>query len=96
MIDLSKEFGFGNINSLAEGINRLTAPAFSIAAIAVVFYFIIGAFKFLTSGGDKGAVESARNMITHAIIGFLLLMAMFLILKFIPEYFGLTGFEIIK
>lgn len=95
-IDLGQNYGFGNINSLAEGFGRLIGPAFTIATIAVVFYLLIGAFKYLTSGGDKNAVGEAQKMIIHAIIGFILLMAMFLVLQFIPEFFGLKGFKIIQ
>jgi len=93
---IQEEYGFGNIGSLSEGLQRLVVPGFSIAATAVIFYFIIGAIKFLTSGGDKNAVESGRNMIIHAIIGFILLMLTFVILKFIPEFFGFTGFQLVQ
>lgn len=96
MIDLKDQFAFGNIKSLAEGVGYLTMPAFAIAAIALVFYFIVGAFQYLTSGGDKNALQSAQKMIIHAIMGFILLMVLFLILQFLPEFFGLKGFKIIQ
>lgn len=86
--DLSNIYGFGNIGSLGEGISNLVMPAFSIAAAAVTVYLVIGGFKFLTSGGDKEGVAKAREMITHAIIGFLLLIFIFLIMQFLPEAFG--------
>lgn len=88
VVDLSKNYGYGDIDNLAEILNRLMMPAFSIAATAVTIYLIIGAVKFLASGGDKNAIEGGKNMIVHAIIGFLLLMMLFLILQFIPQFFG--------
>ncbi|MBU3957438.1 hypothetical protein KKI19_04165 [Patescibacteria group bacterium] len=88
MIDLSKQYSFGQIKSLAQGFGYLIGLGFAIAAIAVIFYFTVGSFKFLTSGGDKNAVASARDMLVHAIIGFILLMVMFLILQFLPEFLG--------
>lgn len=87
-VDLSTVYDFGIINSLGEGISRLVMPAFSIAATAVTIYLVIGGFRFLTSGGDKEGIAKAREMITHAIIGFLLLIFIFLIMQFIPEVFG--------
>lgn len=87
-IDLSKDYAFGHIQSLAQGFGYLTGPGFAIASLAVVFYFIIGAFKYLTSAGNKESLASAQNMITHAIIGFILLMTMFLILQFLPKFLG--------
>lgn len=89
VFDIGDVFGYGYIKSLGQGTSYLIAPAFSLATAAVVIYFLIGAFKFLTSGGDKEAVASARNMITHAIIGFVILMFAYLILQFIPQFFKL-------
>lgn len=86
--DLSNQFAFGKVGSLGEVLSRLALPAFSLAAVAVIFYFLIGAIKYLTSGGDKNAVSSAQAMITHAIIGFFLLIMLFLIMQYIPQIFG--------
>ena len=87
--NIEDKYDFGNIGSLGQGINLLVAPAFSIATLAVVIYFLMGAFTYLTSGGDKESVGNAQKMITHAIIGFIILMFAFLILQFIPEFFGI-------
>lgn len=92
-VDIGREFGFGDIQTLGEGVTRLVAPAFSLATASVVIYFLIGAFKYLTSGGDKEATSSARAIITHAIIGFVILMFAFLILQYIPQVFNL-GFSL--
>ncbi len=98
MTNLENQFDFAGVkfSSLGQASGFLVGPMFELAAIAVVIYFLIGAFKYIISAGDKGQVEAARDMITHAIIGFLLLMVMFLVLQFIPEFFGLTGFKIIQ
>lgn len=87
MGDIGQNFAFGDIGTLGEGLNKLVAPVFSIAVTLVVIYFLIGGFKYLTSAGEKEAVASARSMIIHAIIGFVLLLFIFLILQFLPEVF---------
>ncbi|MBI2019653.1 hypothetical protein HYS95_03235 [Candidatus Daviesbacteria bacterium] len=93
--DIGSCFGFGGITSLGEAVSRLVVPGFSIAAVAVVIYFLLGAFKFLTSGGNKETIAEGRNMITHAIIGFIILMFAFLILQFLlSSLFGITGFRL--
>lgn len=89
-VDISQNFGFGNIKSLGEGINLLVAPVFSVATTLVVIYFLVGAFKYLTSGGDKEALASAQNILTHTVIGFVILIFIFLVLQFIPEAFKLN------
>lgn len=96
-IDISKEYAFGQLQSLGQGFSFLVAPGFSIAAVAVAFYFIIGAFKYITSGGDDEAVAGAREMMTHAVIGFILLMFIFVAIPFLLySLFGIKGFGIIQ
>lgn len=88
-------FGFGGITSLGDAVSRLVTPAFSVAAAAVIIYFLMGALKFLMSGGNKEEVAAGRNMITHAIIGFIILIFAFLILQFLlSSLFGITGFRL--
>ena len=89
-------FGFGDIKSLGEGTQTLVLPFFSMAASLVVIYFLLGAFKYLKSGGNKEDMEGAKQMITHAIVGFIILMFAFLILQFIPQFFNLPGLDIIR
>lgn len=93
---LGPEYGFGKFNTLGEALGTLVMPGFSIAATAVAIYFIIGSFRYLLSAGDKNATQGAKDMITHAIIGFILLMMAFLIIQFIPQFLDLRGFNIVK
>ena len=41
-----------------------------VAALLTLFYLVMGAISWITSGGDKGKVEEARNKITAAVIGY--------------------------
>lgn len=43
------------------------------AIILVLFYLIWGAFKWITSGGDKEAVSGARKTIVAALVGLAIL-----------------------
>lgn len=94
-VKIGEFFGYGGIESLGKGTSQLVMPTFSLAAVIIVIYFLVGAYKYLTSGGNKEEVEGARQMITHAIIGFILLMFAFLILQFLmSRLFGTTFFSI--
>lgn len=90
MKPLSEDYAFGGLQSLGQIINGAMPLFFSIATLSVVIYFLVGAVKLITSSGDKNAVASARNMIVHAIIGFILLMLLFILLEFIPQFFNLN------
>lgn len=88
-------FGFGQFGSLGDIVSKLVPVMFSVAAVGVVIYFLLGAFKFLMSGGNKEAVAEGRNMITHSIIGFVILIFVFLILQFLlSALLGITGFQL--
>ena len=88
-------FGFGGIRSLAQGTSQLIIPFFSIASFLVIIYFLFGAFKYLRAGGNKEEIEGARQMITHAMIGFIILIFAFFIIQFLlSTLFGITGLRI--
>lgn len=72
--------------------------AIRLAGIAVFIFIIIGGFKYLTSGGDPKATESAKNTLTYAILGLALLILAWFILKFISIFTGVdvTQFQIGK
>lgn len=82
-IPIGDNFGFGNIRSLGDATTKLVDPAFSIAATLVIIFFLWGAFKYLQAGENKEEVSAAKQMISHAIVGFILLMFAFLILQFL-------------
>lgn len=91
-VDISQTYDFGDLQTLGQGVDRLVAPTFALAAALVVIYFVYAAFKYLTSGGDKESVASAQKMVTHSVIGFALLMFLFLAVNFIM--FRLLGAKI--
>ncbi len=58
-----------------ELVRQIINLVFIVAAAMTFFYLIFGAISWITSGGDKGKVEAARNKITAAVIGLLILAA---------------------
>lgn len=89
-VPIKDYFGFSDITSLGQGTSKLVPAIFSIAAVLVIIYFLIGAFKYLRAGGNKEDVEAARGMIITAIIGFMILMLSFLVIQFLlSSLFGI-------
>lgn len=71
------------VNPAQTNIGELIASALQIvfiaAALAVLIYLVWGAFKWITSGGDKDAIGKARGTIVNALIGlFILALAYFI------------------
>ena len=71
-----------NAGTLLRNIINLV---FIVAAVLVLFYLVWGAINWITSGGDKGKVEDARNKITAAVIGILILVATWAIFNLVIQ-----------
>lgn len=74
-----------NPGSLLTGVLRIVLV---IAALLVFFYLILGGIEYITSGGEKGKTEAARNKITSAIIGLIILAASYAILTLALNFLG--------
>lgn len=60
----------------------INAMLFLIVSLAVVM-IVIGGFRYVTSGGDTGAVTSAKNTILYSIIGIVVAAAAYGIVNFV-------------
>lgn len=68
---------FTDIGSLIE---KALNFVLILGALLVFMYLIWGGIEWITSGGDKGKTESARNKITAAIVGLIVLASAWAIL----------------
>ena len=72
--------GGSRVNSvLATGLNWLSI----VAGVIAVVMMIIAGIKFLTSQGDPGAVNSARNTIIYAAVGIVIVALSQVIVNFV-------------
>lgn len=68
---------------------KLVGLLFVFGAVAFLFMFVWGAITWILSGGDKAHVENAKGRITNVLIGFILMIATFAIIKLIETFFGI-------
>ncbi len=61
---------------------------FVAASVIFLFMLIFGAIQWISSGGDKQALENAKGRITNALIGIVILFALFAIVNLISNFFG--------
>lgn len=64
-----------------------------VAALLVFAYMIWGGIEWITSGGDKGKAESARNKLTAAIIGLVIVAASYAIVTLVVQFLGFGDFN---
>ncbi len=68
----------------------LILMALIIGVIIFFFMLIIGAVQWISSGGDKAAVEAAKGRITNAIVGLVILLSFFAITQLLETFFGIS------
>jgi hypothetical protein len=79
------------IPSIVSGLIRMTLV---VAAIVFFFILVIGGIKWIASGGDKAQTEGARNQITAALVGLVIVFAAWAILALIKTFFGVDIFSL--
>ena len=62
---------------------------FVICVVAFMLMFIWGGYKWVTSGGGKEKVESARSTISNALTGLLILLILWVIIQIVNTVFGI-------
>ena len=81
----------GDVVSLAfvENIfSSLLSMTIRVIGIGVFVMLIVGALKYLFSGGDKEAVSHAKDTMTKAVMGLFLVFGAWFILLFISKITG--------
>ena len=79
------DFFFTDVGSL---INKALNFVMVLGALLVFMYLIWGGIEWITSGGDKSKTESARNKITAAVLGLIILAASWAILGLVLKFLG--------
>lgn len=78
----------GGVGTLSNIIQVGITFLFVLATLLALGFLIYGGIKWITSGGDKAGVESARKIITYAIIGLVIAFLAFFIINLIGTFFG--------
>lgn len=84
----------GKTLSLGSVIGFIISMMFVIAVLISLFFLVWGGIKWITSGGDKTGVETARNQIIAAVIGLIIVFLAFFILNLVLGLFGLSLFNL--
>ncbi len=80
----------GGLTVKGAEIIRLILSYFYIAAIILALFFLIwGGFSWITSEGDKQKVAQAREKITFAIMGLIVVFLAYFIVILIGNFFGI-------
>jgi len=64
------------------------------AGILLFAYLLFGGFKYITAGGDEKAVDSAKRMLTNAVVGMIIIAFAYFIVGIIGKVLGIEIFKL--
>src|SRR3990170_3029917 len=71
------------------GIIRAVIQFILVVAFVLAFVMLlIGGIRWITAGGDEKGVAGARNMITAALIGLVIVLVAYAIILLVETFFG--------
>ncbi len=89
------DVGVPTLKCLEPVFARLLSISGGLALLAFFVMLIVAAIKFVTSGGDPKATESARNTIIYALIGIIVIVSAYIILKLLEAFFHIKLTEFV-
>lgn len=76
-----------NLCELYKYFQRILGVLSALFGFAFLAMIIVGGFRYLTSGGEPKATAAARNVLTYAVIGLILMIVAWLVLLLIQTIF---------
>ena len=74
------------IGNLVSAIGGLL---FLFAFLLTFLYLLTGGVAWVTSAGDKSKLETARDKITNALVGLVIVAAAYAVFSLVGQFFGL-------
>lgn len=81
--DVGDKAGLGQPKPLTQIIGQIINIALGFLGIVLLVYLLYAGFLWMTAGGDTKKVDTARTMISQAIIGLIIIVAAFAISTFV-------------
>lgn len=78
------------ITEIGTLISAVVGTLLILSALITFIYLILGGIQWITSGGDKTAMEAARNKITHAIVGLVIVGSAWAIMALVQNFLGIS------
>lgn len=77
--------------SLPSLIARIVQSALLLVGVIALGFIVYGGFRYIMSRGDEREVETAKNTITYAVIGIIVIGLAYAIVTFVVGALGVGG-----
>jgi hypothetical protein len=84
---------FQSLTGISDLVSLFLKISFVLAGLILLFYFILGGIGMIGSAGkgDPKAAEQAKQTITSAVIGFVVVFTAYWIVKLLGTLFGIEN-----
>lgn len=77
------------LSSVELFISNVIGILTTVAGIFFIVYFVMGAFKWVTAGGESSKVQKARDQMIQGVLGLVLIIAAYGVIGVIGAIIGL-------
>lgn len=84
----------GSETTFAEWLARIFGAILGVSTLLVLIYLVWGAISWITSNGDSSKVQKARDQMTQAVIGLIVLAASTAIFMLVQNALGIEVLNI--
>lgn len=82
------------LDEIAELVGNIISMVVGLSFIAMLVLLIWAGIKYLTSGGEPKAVQTAHQIVTWALLGILFMAIAWLILQLVAGFTGINNLTI--
>jgi cytochrome bd-type quinol oxidase subunit 2 len=83
-----------DINTATQTFTDIFSNAFGVftlvAGLMFILYFILGGISWITSGGERDKIEKAKQQMTNAVIGLIIMVAAYGIAFIVGKVLGIN------
>ena len=79
-----------NLEDLGQLVSLIANNSIVVAGIILLFLIVFAGFTMITAGGDSQKFQQGANIITAGFIGFIIVLAAFLIVRLIESSLGVS------
>lgn len=80
----------GGLNEIENIFSSLISVIVSLGFIVMLVFIVMAGFKYLTSGGEPKALQSAHHALVWAVLGVVFMAIAWLILQLISNFTGIN------
>lgn len=86
-------WSLGTSPTVGNIITRLLPYLFTLAGLMVLVFLLYGGLSLMLSRGDPKATASARDKITNALIGFVVILTSYLIIQILARVLNIQSIK---